>query len=81
MAKSSESAASADGGKAVARFTVQLPDELRAELDQIKSAMSEAVRSTTGLPFEASNAQVVSALIKARAGELRAVAEPAPAGG
>lgn len=56
---------------AQARFTVQLPSEVRDDLELISQTVSEAVRATTGVGVELSMAQTVTALIKARAGEIR----------
>lgn len=61
---------------AAGRFTVQLSAEVRPALEAIGGAISAAVQSQTGVGVELSMAQVVTALIKARATELAAEAEP-----
>ena len=70
MARSASSSATDTTSVAQARFTVQLPAEVRPMIERITEAQSEAIVRAGGLPMDMSMAQVVTALIKARDYEL-----------
>lgn len=73
MARSASKSETDTSSVAQSRFTIQLPAEVRPDLDRISKAVSDAVAATTGVGVDLSMAQTVTALIKARAAELRAI--------
>jgi len=65
MAASNTQRASTDtASEAQGRFTVALPKELGAQVDQIGQRIAAAVLAQTGTEVELSRAQIVQSLIK-----------------
>lgn len=74
MARSSNNGSTDTTSVAQGRFTVQLPSDIRDDVILIGKSVSDAVKASTGVGVDFSMAQVVTAVVKARAGEIRSAA-------